>query len=181
MPQRERVIVRSAIADDMPAVAAIYGYHVTRDTASFELTAPTDTEMRSRCDAAIAANYPFLVAVDAAVEIVGYAYAGPYRSRPAYRYTVENSVYVARDRVGRGIGYALLAALIEACEARGFRQMIAIIGGADNVASIALHKRHGFVEAGRLSGVGRKFDRWLDTVLMQRSLGLGAALPPLRL
>jgi phosphinothricin acetyltransferase len=165
----------------VPAIAAIYAYHVAHGTASFELAPPTVDDMLQRFEASQRSDYPYFVAARSHGRVVGYAYAGPYKARPAYRHAVENSVYVAADQMGRGIGSALLAALIEECTARGYRQMIAIIGGADNEASIRLHARHGFVEAGRLLAVGHKFDRWLDTVLMQRALGAGTTLPPSRL
>lgn len=171
--------VRTATPADATAIADIYAHYVARGTASFELVPPTVNEMKGRLKAALANDYPYLIA-HRARRIIGYAYAGPYRTRPAYRHTVENSVYVDKDDVGRGAGSVLLATLIAQCEARGYRQMIAIIGGSDNAASIRLHARHGFVEAGRLVGVGRKFDRWLDTVLMQRPLGEGASAPPIR-
>ena len=178
-PRRDgRFVIRAAVADDMTAIAAIYGHHVAHGTASFEIDPPAADEMRARFEEVERAGYPYLVAVDLAQGVVGFAYAGPYRARAAYRHTVENSVYVMAGEGGRGIGGALLARLIEACEARGFRQMIAIIGGTDNAASIALHAAQGFVEAGRLTAVGRKFGRWLDSVLMQRALGDGASSPP---
>jgi len=175
----EPFAVRNATADDVPAIAAIYSHHVVTGTASFELAPPTIDEMRERFDACWRGDYPYLAA-ERGGRIVGYAYAGPYRARPAYRHTVENSVYVDANDVGRGIGSALLAILVEQCEARGFRQMIAIIGGADNAASIGLHAKHGFAETGRLLAVGHKHNRWLDTVLMQRALGPGAGGPPTR-
>jgi phosphinothricin acetyltransferase len=171
-------VLRAAIGDDMSAIAAIYGHHVTHGTASFELEAPDAEEMRRRHAAIERAGYPYLVAVDLTQGVVGFACAGPYRARAAYRHTVENSVYVKAGEGGYGIGGALLAALVEACEARGFRQMIAIIGGGENAASIALHAAQGFVEVGRFRAVGRKFGRWLDTVMMQRALGEGATSPP---
>jgi phosphinothricin acetyltransferase len=174
------IVVRAAAAADVPAIAAIYAHHVTTGTASFELAAPTADEMMRRFEAAADGDYPYFVATDAKGRVIGYAYAGAYRARPAYRHTVENSVYVEAGGGGHGVGSALLAVLVSACADRGFRQMIAIIGGADNVASIALHRAHGFVEAGRLTDVGRKHDKWLDTVLMQRSLGDGASSPPTR-
>jgi L-amino acid N-acyltransferase YncA len=178
-PRRDdRFVIRAAIAGDIPSIAAIYAHHVAHGTASFELAAPGMDEMRARFDAIVEAGYPYLVADGVPEGIVGFAYAGPYRSRPAYRHTVENSVYVKAGEGGRGIGGALLGVLVEACESRGFRQMIAIIGGADNGASIALHAACGFVEAGRLRAVGRKFDHWLDTVLMQRALGDGDSSAP---
>jgi L-amino acid N-acyltransferase YncA len=174
-------VIRSATADDVPAVAAIYDFHVAHGTGSFELAPPTVDDMLRRFESSQRNDYPYLVAARQTGRVVGYAYAGPYRSRPAYRHAVENSVYVDANEMSHGIGSALLAALIEECAARGYRQMIAIIGGADNAASIRLHARHGFVEAGRLLAVGHKFDRWLDTVLMQRALGAGAERPPSRI
>ena len=173
-------VVRSATLDDVPAIAAIYAHHVKTGTASFELAAPTVDEMRARFEACGEGGYPYLVAVDASARVVGYAYASAYRARPAYRHTVENSVYVDAAEVGRGIGSALLAVLVEQCEARGFRQMIAIIGGSDNAASIRLHAKQGFSDAGCLRAVGHKLDRWHDTVMMQRALGPGANSPPTR-
>jgi phosphinothricin acetyltransferase len=174
------IVVRAAAAGDVPAIAAIYAHHVKTGTASFELEPPSVEEMKHRFVAAVKGGYPYVVAADGAGRVIGYAYAGPYRARPAYRHTVENSVYVEAGGGGHGVGSALLAVLIPACAERGFRQMIAIIGGADNAASIALHRAHGFAEVGRLANVGRKHDRWLDTVLMQRALGDGANSPPTR-
>ena len=171
--------VRLATDADVPAIAAIYAHHVATGTASFELLPPSVNEMRERFDACRKGDSPFFVAVRAG-RVVGYAYAGPYRARPAYRHTVENSVYVDPGEIGRGVGSALLPVLIEHCAARGFRQMIAIIGGSDNAASIRLHAKHGFVEAGRLVAVGYKHERWLDTVMMQIALGPGSASSPSR-
>ncbi|MBA3504191.1 MAG: N-acetyltransferase [Betaproteobacteria bacterium] len=169
--------VRPANADDMDAVAAIYGEDVMMATASFEIEPPSTDEMRARFGAITGAGYPYFVAVTDG-EVAGYAYASEYRSRPGYRYTVENSVYVKSACRGYGAGRALLAQLIDWCSAQGFRQMIAVIGGADNAASIGLHAALGFCEVGRLPAVGRKFDRWIDSVLMQRALGDGAQTPP---
>lgn len=169
--------IRAATPGDARAIAAIYAQHVAHGTASFELAPPDAGEMHRRMTALLADGYPWLAAVlDGA--LVGYAYAGPYRARPAYRHTVEDSVYLAPGAQRRGIGRALLQRLIAACTARGDRQMVAVIGDAANTPSIALHARAGFVEAGRLADVGRKFERWLDIVLMQRSLGDGASSPP---
>jgi len=169
--------VRPANADDMDAVAAIYGEDVLMATASFEIEPPSPEEMRARFSAITSAKYPYFVAVVDG-EVAGYAYASEYRSRPGYRYTVENSVYVKSGCRGYGAGRALLTRLIDACSAQGFRQMIAVIGGADNVVSIGLHAALGFREVGRLPAVGRKFDRWIDSVLMQRALEDGAQSPP---
>jgi phosphinothricin acetyltransferase len=177
LADRVSAVIRTATVDDVDAVTAIYAEHVTCGTASFELAPPDAGEMRRRMTSLLGDEYPWLVAtLDGAV--VGYAYAGPYRPRPAYRYTVEDSVYLAPSAQRRGIGRALLDRLMDACTARGDRQMIAVIGDAANMPSIALHAAAGFVESGRLTSVGRKFDRWLDIVLMQRMLGDGAASAP---
>ncbi len=162
--------VRPAKPADLSAIQEIYAHHVLTGTASFELEAPTVDEMRIRFEGVTAKGLPYLVAeVDGVV--VGYAYAGPYRPRPAYAATVENSVYVRHDQAGRGIGKLLLGRLIAECEALGLREMIAVIGDSANEASIRLHAAHGFAMVGTLRGVGKKFGRWLDTVLMQRPLG----------
>jgi len=172
------VALRDATLKDAAAIAAIYGEHVLHGTASFELTAPDEGEMRRRMAAILADGYPWIVAYDALEVVVGFAYAGPYRPRPAYRYTVEDSVYLAPHAQRRGVGSALLGALIERCGARGHRQMVAVIGDAANAGSIALHARAGFADAGRLAHVGWKFDRWLDVVLMQRALEEGDRSAP---
>lgn len=169
--------IRPATASDLPAITAIYAHAVKNGTASFELDPPDDAEMARRYGALVSAGYPFLVAGREGAAL-GYAYAGPYRSRPAYRHTVESSVYVAPAAHRQGLGRALLRALIVECEARGYRQMIAVIGGSDHAPSIRLHEGEGFALAGTLQNVGYKHGRWLDSVLMQRSLGSGAATPP---
>jgi phosphinothricin acetyltransferase len=171
------ILLRAARPDDIPELTRIYAYAVRHGTASFELDAPDVAEMTRRHRALVAGSYPYLVAQSAG-ELLGYAYAGPYRARPAYRWTVEDSVYVAPHAYRRGVGSALLRRLIEISEAKGYRQMIAVIGDSANVASIELHRALGFHMAGALSNTGFKFGRWLDTVLMQRSLGPGAAAPP---
>jgi phosphinothricin acetyltransferase len=170
-------MLRAATLDDAPPIAAIYAEHVLHGTASFELSPPTAEEMRQRMDALLRGGFPFIAACRDG-ELVGYAYAGPYRPRPAYRYTVEDSIYLAPGAQRQGIGSALLDRLIELCAARGDRQMIAAIGDSANAGSIAVHARAGFVEIGRLDKVGRKFERWLDVVFMQRALGDGAATAP---
>jgi len=171
------VTVRPAGRADIPAITRIYGHSVEHGTASFELTAPDQAEMTRRFDELTTNGFPYLVAVvDGAV--VGYAYAGPYRTRPAYRFTVENSVYVAHDSLRRGVGKALLQALIDACTEKGFRLMVAVIGDSDQAASIGLHAAAGFKHAGILENIGYKFERWLDSILMQRPLGPGASEPP---
>jgi L-amino acid N-acyltransferase YncA len=168
--------IRATAEADLSAVQAIYAHHVATGTASFELEPPDLDEIRRRWSALVSGGYPHLVAADGA-KVLGYAYAGAYRPRPAYRHSVEDSVYVDAAAHGRGIGRALLARLIEESERRGFRQMVAVIG--DNVpASIALHASLGFVHAGRLTAVGFKFGRWCDSTLMQRALGPGDGAPP---
>lgn len=171
----ETLEIRAGKEGDVAAIAAIYAHHVQTGTASFETEAPAEEEMRRRRKEVVARGYPYLVAVDGA--LLGYAYAGPYRARPAYRNTVENSVYVRPDAMGRGIGRVLLTRLIEECAERGFRQMVAIVGDSDNVASIRLHERAGFRRVGVLQSVGWKHGRWLDTVLLQRELGEGDRQP----
>src|SRR5581483_2100719 len=162
---------------DIPAITRIYAHAVTYGTASFELEPPTEAEMTRRMQALLDGGYPYLAAeIDGAV--AGYAYAGPYRPRPAYRYSVEDSIYIEPAAQRRGIGRALLANLIEECTRRGFRQMIAVIGDSAQTASIELHRAMGFRMIGTIENVGYKFGRWLDTVNMQRALGKGATAPP---
>jgi len=170
------ITLHSCEPSDIPEIATIYAEAVTHGTASFELEAPSVEEMLVRRAALVDAGYPYIVAkIDGTV--AGYAYAGAYRARPAYRGTVENSVYVRPDIKGRGIGRTLLVALIEESERLGFRQMIAVIGDSGNVASRRLHEAVGFELTGVLKSVGWKHGRWLDTVLMQRALGPGDTLP----
>jgi L-amino acid N-acyltransferase YncA len=164
------LVIRAAVAADIPAVARIYAHAVRFGTASFELEPPDEAEMARRQRTLIDGGFPYLVA-EADGAVVGYAYTGPYRTRPAYRFSVENSVYVAPEAHGRGIGRALLDRLIAEAAARGFRQMIAVIGDSDQAASIALHRAAGFRHVGTVAAVGFKHDRWLDSVLMQRELG----------
>jgi L-amino acid N-acyltransferase YncA len=172
------VVVRAAVDADLPAIAELYAHHVLTGTASFEVEAPTVAEMRRRREEVRSHGMPYFVAsLPGATSLAGYAYATAYRTRVAYRHTVEDSVYVDPGCVRRGAGRALLAAVIAACEALGHRQMVAVIGGSDNAASISLHAALGFHHAGVLPAVGRKFDRWIDTVLMQRALGPGASTP----
>lgn len=168
--------LRAAVALDIPAVAAIYTDHVLHGTASFEIKPPSVEDMHRRHAAVLAAGLPYLVA-ERAGEVLGYAYATPYRPRPAYRHTIENSVYVRADLAGQGIGRALLSELIALVERGNWRQMVAVIGDSENRASIALHERLGFRRVGVFESVGFKHGRWLDTVLMQRSLGQGDRTP----
>lgn len=171
--------IRPATPADIPAIAAIYGDAVRNGTASWELDAPDEAEMLRRLEAILAGGYPYLVAQRDDL-LLGYAYASAYRPRPAYRSTVENSIYIAPDAQGAGIGSALLAALIEACTAEGFRQMIAVIGDGTgaSVGSRRLHERAGFRLIGVAEKVGFKHGRWLDQMLMQKDLGEGGATPP---
>jgi L-amino acid N-acyltransferase YncA len=170
--------IRPAKTSDTPAITRIYAHAVEHGTASFELSPPDEAEMARRMNELMGGGYPYLVAeIDGVLR--GYAYVGPYRARPAYRLTVEDSVYIAPDSQRRGIGRALLAALIEAAEARGFRQMIAVIGDSTKQASsIGLHETLGFRHIGILQDVGFKHGRWLDSVLMQRALGPGGKSAP---
>jgi phosphinothricin acetyltransferase len=171
------VAVRDAREADMAAIQAIYAHHVLHGLATFEEVPPSAGELAARRAAVIASGLPYLVAEQGGA-IVGYSYASSYRPRPAYRFAIEDSVYVADNLAGRGIGAALLAALIARCERGPWRQMIAIIGDTGNAASIALHRRHGFDLVGTLGSVGFKLGRWVDTVLMQRALGPGGAIAP---
>lgn len=165
------VTVRDSRDDDLAAVHAIYGFHVLHGLASFEETPPTLEEMTRRRGEVLRGGFPYLVAeIDGTV--VGYAYAASYRAQPAFRHTIENSVYVRDGQHGRGIGRALLAALIARCEAGPWRQMVAVIGDTGNQASIGLHAAFGFRPAGVVRSVGFKFGRWVDSVLMQRALGV---------
>ena len=168
--------MRASTIDDVAEIARIYGHYVHTSTATFELEPPSAEEMAGRRSKILAIGLPYLVA-DEARKIVGYAYAGQYRPRPGYQFTVEDSVYIDPEHLGQGLGHALLAALIASCESGPWRQMIAVIGDTDNTASIRLHERHGFQRIGTLHSVGWKFDRWVDSVLMQRSLGAGNSLP----
>lgn len=174
------VTIRPATDADVDAVAAIYAHHVLHGRASFETEPPDVAEIRRRRRDVVAKGLPYLIAESAARDVLGYAYAGTYRPRAAYADTVENSVYLRPDAIGFGIGRGLLAALIAACEARGLRQMIAVVGDSANEASIRLHEKLGFRRVGVLRDVGFKHGVWLDSVLLQRSLGEGSNTPPMR-
>jgi len=166
------ITLRAADEGDMAAIAAIYAVHVRTGTATFELDAPDTAEMTRRWREITTARLPYLVAVLGS-DVIGYAYAAAYRPRPAYRFTIEDSIYVRGDAHGRGVGRALLAELIGLGERAGARQMVAVIGDAANVGSIRLHAALGFRQVGVLASVGYKFARWIDVVLMQRALGRG--------
>jgi L-amino acid N-acyltransferase YncA len=171
------VIVRPAVPADAPALAAIYGHDCLHGTGTFEEEAPSAEEMAARLAAVQDRGLPWLVA-EAEGAVVAFAYAGPYRARSAYRYTVEDSVYVAPQARGRGAGRAVLRAVIDACRALGLRQMVAVIGDSSNAGSIGLHRSLGFQPAGQLDGVGFKHGRWLDVVLMILPLDAGEATAP---
>jgi phosphinothricin acetyltransferase len=172
-------IIRPATAADIPAIAAIYAHAVSHGTASWELDPPDESEMARRWQAILAGGYPWLAA-ESDGRLRGYAYAGAYRPRPAYRATVENSIYIAPDAQGRGIGSALLDALIVACAKSGFRQMIAVIGDPEggSLGSRRLHERAGFRLIGVAEKVGFKHGIWLDQMLMQKELGEADTTPP---
>ncbi|GAT10565.1 N-acetyltransferase [Mycolicibacterium novocastrense] len=163
------ILVRAAHRGDLGAIADIYAHYVENSVATFELVRPDREEWGRRYGAVVEAGLPFLSAVLHG-EIVGYAYCAPWKTRPAYRHTVEDSVYVAPGALGRGVGGMLLDALLTGCATAGIREVIAVIVDADMAASAALHRRRGFVEVGRLTAVGFKHGRWLDTLLLQRSL-----------
>ena len=169
--------IRPAGPGDVAAITRIYAEAVANGTATFEIEPPPEAEMAQRLDALLAKDLPYFVAERAGL-IAGYAYVAPYHARPAYRWSVEDSVYVAPEFQRRGWGRLLLARLIDGAEARGFRQMIAVIGDSANAASIALHAAAGFRLIGAVQSVGFKHRRWLDTVLMQRPFGRGDATAP---
>ncbi|WP_084664037.1 GNAT family N-acetyltransferase [Pandoraea faecigallinarum] len=174
---RSACTVRAVRDEDLPAITAIYAHHVRTGSASFEEVPPDETQMRERCAKVCDAGLPYLVA-ERDGKILGYAYATHYRPRSAYRFTLEDSVYIAADAIGQGVGRALLLTLIARCEGGPWRQLIANVGDSGNRASLALHAACGFEHAGMLRSVGFKFGRWVDTVLMQRALNAGDATLP---
>ncbi|MBT1158965.1 N-acetyltransferase [Aminobacter anthyllidis] len=170
--------IRHALPADLDRITEIYADAVLNGTASYELEPPTRTEMGERFEALMEGGYPYLV-VERDGAIIGYAYAGPFRARPAYRFIVEDSIYIAPEAKGAGIGKALMQALVDESTALGFRQIIAVIGdGHADSASVRLHEKLGFHHTGRMEGSGYKHGRWLDTVFMQLALNGGATLPP---
>ncbi len=174
---KAQAILRPATAADVAAITGIYRGAVLHGTASFEIEPPDEAEMASRFRSITAGGYPYLVAeLDGAV--VGYAYASAYRARPGYRFTVEDSIYLAPDAQGKGIGSGLLTELIKASTANGYRLMVAVIGDSRNFASIALHRRSGFRFCGTMHSIGYKFGHWLDSVIMELPLGEGDTSPP---
>ncbi len=171
------VLIRPSRDEDVAAFAAIYAASVATETASWEYDAPSVEEFAKRRANVIAQGFPYFAAeIDGTV--VGYSYASSYRARIGYRFVAEDSVYVLKEMTGRGIGKKLLTTLVDECAARGFRQMIAVIGDSKNVGSIKLHEACGFERAALFKGIGYKFDRWLDSVQMQRALGAGDSSPP---
>jgi L-amino acid N-acyltransferase YncA len=171
------VQVRPATPEDIPAIHTIYSHHVLKGLASFEEEPPSPEELRRRYDEVVRGGLPYVVA-DFGGTVAGYGYCALYRTRSAYRYALEDSIYVRPDTQGRGVGSALLAHLIGRCEALGYRQLIAIIGDSAHAASIGLHAAQGFQRVGTLRSVGYKFGRWVDSVIMQRPLGPGDSTPP---
>jgi len=169
--------VRPATPDDLPAIQEIYAYHVLNGLASFEEEAPPLEELRRRFDDVHSRSLPWLAAEFGGV-LAGYGYCAPYRTRSAYRFSLEDSIYVRQGSEGRGVGSALLGALIERCEGLGYRQVVAVIGDSGNAASINLHASFGFLRVATLRSVGFKFGRWVDSVVMQRPLGPGDSTPP---
>ena len=172
-----RILIRPSTEDDLPALTALYGWHVRHGTGTFEIDPPTVDDMARRRDDVVAKGQPYLV-LEEAGEVCGYAYANQFRPRPAYRFCLEDSLYLAADKAGRGYGRILLAELLARCEAAGARQMLAVIGDSRNVGSIGVHRALGFAHTGTIEAAGWKFDRWLDVVVMQRHLGPGAATAP---
>jgi phosphinothricin acetyltransferase len=173
-----RILIRPSTADDLPALTAIYGWHVRHGTGTFEIDPPSLADMAARRDDVLAKGLPYLV-LDEAGAVCGYAYANQFRPRPAYRFCLEDSVYLAADKAGRGYGRLLLTELLARCEAAGARQMLAVIGDSANAGSIGVHTKTGFQMIGTHPHVGLKFGRWLDTVMMQRALGEGADTVPM--
>ncbi|MBM3367215.1 MAG: N-acetyltransferase family protein [Betaproteobacteria bacterium] len=172
------VKLRFAAAPDLPAIHAIYSHHVLHGLASFEEELPSLEEMQRRHAEVIAAGLPYLVAEESDGTILGYGYCSLYRSRSAYRYTLEDSIYIRHGKQGKGTGKALLGELIRVCEALNYRQLVAVIGDSANAASIGLHASLGFLRVGILRSTGFKFGRWVDSMLMQRPLGGGDLTPP---
>jgi phosphinothricin acetyltransferase len=173
----EELLIRPSRDDDIAAITAIYGHHVLHGVASFEEVPPDEAEMARRRGDILARGFPYLVA-ERGGKVAGYCYAGPYRARIGYRFTVEDSIYIDQDEIGRGIGRALLSQVIDRVTKQGYRQMIAVIGGSETLPSIRLHAALGFSQIGVFTGIGFKFGRWIDSVYMQRPLGPGETNPP---
>ncbi len=172
-----QVLIRPSTADDLQVLTAIYGWHVRHGTGTFEIDPPSVAEMAQRRADVLDNGLPYLVLEEKGV-VCGYAYANQFRPRPAYRFCLEDSVYLAADKAGRGFGRLLLTELLARCEAAGARQMLAVIGDSQNGGSIGVHRALGFAHSGTIHAAGWKFERWLDVVVMQRHLGPGAAVAP---
>lgn len=170
-------LIRPSRDADIAAIAAIYGHHVLHGIASFEDVPPSVEEMARRRAELVTRQFPYLVA-ERAGRVVGYCYAGPYRARIGYRFSVEDSIYIDPGEVGRGVGSALLAQVIDRVAEQGYRQMVAVIGGSETLPSIRLHASLGFAQIGLFPAIGFKFGRWIDSVYMQRALGPGATTLP---
>ena len=173
-------VIRDCQPGDIPAIATIYAHYVATSLATFDEIPPSADEMAQRRAEVLEAALPFIVAVSGDGQLLGYAYAAAFRRRTGYRYTLEDSIYVERTATHRGIGTALLTALIDRCAAAGYRQMVAVIADTERTASIGLHEKLGFKMVGVLPAVGFKFRRWIDVVLMQRALGSGGSATPHR-
>ena len=173
------MIIRAATPDDMPAITHIYAHAVNNFAATYETDPPSQVEMTRRYDAMVKRGLPYNVADDGTGRVFGFAYANLFKERLAYRFMLEDSIYIAPDAQKMGVGSALLSSLIETCTRDGYRQMLAVIGDADRSAgSIAIHTKMGFKECGRFTGSGYKFGRWLDTLIMQKQLGDGKGTLP---
>lgn len=172
------VVVRPATPDDVPAMARIYDHHVLTTTATFETVPPGEALWSAKLESITAAGWPFLVAETSEGGVVGFAYVGPWRVRPAYRFTVEDTIYLDGAATGRGLGTRLLSEVLDRARAAGARQVVSVVADAESEASLALHTRLGFQTVGRLENVGRKFDRWLGTTLLQLSLVDDPEAPP---
>ncbi|MFY7907280.1 MAG: GNAT family N-acetyltransferase [Burkholderiaceae bacterium] len=177
MTQTLQTTVRPSVDGDMPAIARIYAHHVLNGTGTFETSPPSEEEMRTRRADVLGKNLPWLV-IESNGHILGFAYANWFKPRPAYRFSVEDSVYIAHDAAGKGLGKQLLAELLVQLERRGVRKVMAVVGDSANTGSIQLHKTLGFQQAGVIESCGWKFGRWLDIVLMQKALGDGDSTPP---
>ena len=171
-------LIRPSTATDLPAITSIYAWNVLYGTGTFELEAPDVIEMARRRDDVLGKGLPWLV-IELEGQVLGYAYANHFRPRRAYRFCVEDSVYLAGDATGQGLGRLLLVELLGRCEAAGVRQMLAVIGDSQNLGSIGVHRTLGFEQVGVMQSIGWKFERWLDVVIMQKNLGQGAATDPM--
>jgi len=170
--------IRASVESDIPAITAIYRHHVLHGTGTFEVDPPSESDMAARRADVLGRGLPYLVAEDDAGQILGFSYANWFKPRPAYRFSAEDSVYVADAARGQGVGRLLLAALSAQAEAAGVRKLLAVIGDSDNAGSIGVHRAAGFTEIGVMRSVGWKFDRWLDIVLMEKTLGAGDTTSP---